>query len=91
MHALLLAALMSLPIYPLNPAGQDTISFINMHVAVGLNGPNSYVSAGPEFSARYEMVLHHPFVFRATGDYRYGRVTSILYPNGDIHRGTIGL
>lgn len=89
MTALLFATLVSLPIYPLNPVEQDTISFINVHVTAGLNGPGSIVNTGPEFTVKYEMVIAHPFIIRTAFDYRYGAVRSIHYPDGGLHRMTV--
>jgi len=86
--ALLFATLVSLPIYPLNPVQQDTVSFINLHVTAGFNGPSSIITSGPELTFKYEMVIAHPFILRSAFDYRYGTVSSIHYPDGDLHRGT---
>ncbi|UCD63591.1 MAG: hypothetical protein JSW34_12735 [Candidatus Zixiibacteriota bacterium] len=86
MTALALAALMSLPLYPLNPTVQDTLNHMNLHVTAGMNGPSSVVSGGPELTVKYEMLFNHPFVLRAALDYRYGEVSSATFPDGDMHR-----
>ena len=87
MTALIFTTLLSLPLYPLNPTGQDTVSFINVHVTAGLNGPGAVVSTGPELTVKYEMTLVYPLILRTAFDYRYGSISSSVYPNGDIHRG----
>ena len=86
MIAIILATLMSLPIYPLNPTVQDTINTMNLHITAGINGPSSSISSGPEITAKYELMLIHPFVFRGSIDYRYGTVSTSLYPRGELHR-----
>lgn len=92
MTALLLAALLSSsPVYPLNPVKQDTLSHMSLHFTAGLNGPGSVVSTGPEVTAKWEMTIVHPFVGRMAVDYRYGKVNSVVYPDGTLHRTTISL
>ena len=86
MTPLLFAALLGLPLYPLNPVEEDTISFTNLHITAGLNGPGAVVSTGPDLTAKYEMVVYHPVIVRAAVDYRYGSVSSNVYPDGDLHR-----
>ena len=76
---------MCLPIAPLNPLEQDTLTSVNLHFSVGVSSPNGIVSLGPELSARYEMLAVHPFVIRGAVDYRYGKMKSRLFPQGDIH------
>ncbi len=85
MFTLILASLLSLPLYPLNPVAQDTLSPANLHFTLGVNGPNSIVSTGPEMSLKYEMLVDHPLVMRVAVDYKYGAVTTRLFPNGYIH------
>ncbi len=85
MFTLILASLLSLPLYPLNPEAQDTLASANLHFTIGVNGPNSIVSTGPEMSLKYEMLVQHPIVIRAAVDYKYGDVTTRLFPNGYIH------
>lgn len=91
MTALLFATLISLPVYPLNPSKVDTLSNVNLHFTAGLNGPGSVVSTGPELTAKYEMTIVYPFVGRAAVDYRYGKVNSVVYPDGALHRTTFSL
>jgi len=87
MTALIFTALLSLPLYPLNPTGQDTVSFVNVHVTAGLNGPGAVVSTGPEVTVKCELALTHPLILRGAFDYRYGSISSAVYPDGDVHRG----
>lgn len=91
MLTLLLTGWLCAPIAPLNPLEQDTLSTSNLHVAVAMTGPNGVVTAGPEFSARYEMLMLHPIVIRAGGEYKYGETYSTLYPRGRLHSATISL
>ncbi|UCG60884.1 MAG: hypothetical protein JSV52_11200 [Candidatus Zixiibacteriota bacterium] len=91
MTALLFATLLSLPIYPLNPVLEDTVNNVNLHLTAGFNGPGSVVSTGPELTVKYEWMVHHPFIVRAAFDYRYGTVRSVVYPDGDLHRGQLSL
>jgi hypothetical protein len=86
MTALVLATLMSLPVYPLNPTSQDTVTYMNLHVTAGLNGPGSLMSTGPELTAKYELMIVYPVILRGAFDYRFGAVNSNVYPNGDLHR-----
>ncbi len=91
MTALVFATFMTLPLYPLNPTGQDTINYMNLHVTAGLNGPSPIVSAGPDLTVKYELMIHHPFIVRAAFDYRYGSISSPVYTDGDLHRGLFSL
>jgi hypothetical protein len=77
--------------YPLNPTEVDTVSSMNMHITAGVNGPSSVLSMGPEVTLKYEYRLTHPFILRTSLDYRYGKVSSILLPDGELHRGMISL
>lgn len=88
MLTLILTSLLSLPLYPLNPVDQDTLAAANLHFTLGVSGPNAIVSSGPELSLKYEMLIDHPFVVRAAADYRFGSVTTRLFPNGQMHTGT---
>jgi hypothetical protein len=84
MNALLLATWLSLPLAPLNPVKEDTLSAMSLHLTAGLACPNGIVSAGPILSANYEMLVIHPFMVRGTVDFKYGRVRSILFPQGHL-------
>ncbi len=86
MLALCLAAIMSLPIYPLNPTKVDTLNTMNLHITAGINGPSKALSTGPELTAKYEYLLYHPIVLRSSLDYRFGDINSTVLPNGSIHR-----
>ena len=91
MHNLLLTTWLCLPVFPLYPVEQDTIAPVNLHFTVGLSGPNGLVAAGPEVTAKYEMLLIHPVIVRTAFDYRYGRVNSKLYPSGNLHAATVSV
>ncbi|NOY89512.1 MAG: hypothetical protein GXO93_09050 [FCB group bacterium] len=86
MYIILLATLLSLPLYPLNPTTQDTINYMNLHITAGIDSPSGVVSMGPEVSIKYEMVLQHPFIFRTAFDYRYGTINNRVYPKGKLQR-----
>ncbi len=89
MYALLLASWLCSPVFPLNPIAQDTIASVNVHLTVGLSGPNSVVGSGPEVTSKYEIRLIHPLVVRTALDYRFGRVNSILFPKGTLHNAAV--
>lgn len=84
MTALLFAALMSLPLYPVNPTEQDTLNVMNVHITAGVDGPNGVVSTGPELSLKYEMLLFHPLVIRPSLDFQFGSVKGAVFPHGDL-------
>ncbi len=88
MHALLLATLISLPLYPVNPIQQDTVAVMNAHFSVGVSAPNGIIGAGAEGSARYELLAYHPFVVRGGIEYRIGALTAKRYPEGYLHGAT---
>ncbi len=77
--------------FPLNPTEQDTLDYMNLHLTAGMSGPNHLVSSGLEISAKFETLIHHPFVLRAAVDYKYGNMTSKAYPKGSIHGTTYSL
>jgi len=91
MQALLLAALMALPLYPLNPIEQDTLATFNAHMTAGVSAPNGITSTGAEVSTMVEMLVVHPFVLRGGLDYRFGRLTARRYPDGLLHGSTLSL
>ena len=91
MTALVFATFMSLPLYPLNPTAQDTIAYMNLHLTAGINGPSPILSAGPDLSVKYELMVYHPFVVRAAFDYRYGSINSPVYAGGSLHRGLFSI
>lgn len=91
MHALLLASLLSLPIYPLNPVAEDTLALRNLHLTVGVSSANNVMDAGPELTAKFEFLVVHRFVLRSAFDYRYGKVTTNRLPKGRLHSSTISL
>lgn len=91
MLALLMAAMMSLPLYPLNPVEEDTLATINAHLSMGFRAPTDVVSAGPEVSAKYELLVMHPVVMRTSVDYGYGELSSKQYPRGPLHSASVAL
>ena len=80
-----------LPAFPLNPTAQDTLALMNLHFTVGMSGPNRLTKAGPEVTAKYEILMVHPVVARMAFEYRFGEANSKLYPAGDFHGGTLSL
>jgi len=80
-----------LPLAPLNPIEEDTLAPMNLHFTAGLANPNGIVSAGPVFSANYEMLVIHPFMVRSSVDFRYGRMTSNLFPKGHLWSMMVGV
>ena len=88
MYVLLIAAWLLSPIFPLNPTQQDTLNHVNIHLTAGISGPTRLSTPGPEFTIKYELMFHHPFVLRTAFDYRYGKMKSVLYSEGKFH-GTI--
>ncbi len=89
MFVLLIAAWLISPVYPLNPVQQDTLNHVNLHLTAGFNGPSRMITSGPEVTIKSEFMIHHPFVIRTAFDYRYGNMTSNLYPKGKFHGTTI--
>lgn len=85
MHVLLIAIWLISSAFPLNPIQQDTLNHANMHLTAGINGPNHLIAPGPEVTAKYEVMFHHPFVLRVAFDYHYGKMNSNLYPKGKFH------
>ena len=85
MYGIILTSLLSLPIFPLNPAKQDTLNSMNLHITVGMASPSELLSIGPEFTIKYEFLFEHPFLLRTGLDYRYGRMNQLKYPKGDYH------
>ena len=85
MTALLLASLLYLPLWPVNPVQQDTASFLNLHVSAGVTAPNGVAATGGDVSVKLEMLLIHPFVIRGAVDYRFGQTMAIRLPDGLVH------
>ena len=90
-NTILMTSWLCLPLAPLNPVEEDTLASSSLHFTVGVAKPNGIVTAGPLVSAKYEMLVLHPFVVRGTIDFKYGRVTSHLYPNGHLYSTLLGL
>jgi hypothetical protein len=84
MNALLLVTWLSLPLAPINPVEEDTLSDMSLHFTAGLANPNGIVTAGPVLSVNYEILVIHPFMVRGTVDFKYGRMKSNLFPKGHL-------
>ena len=85
MYGLIITALASLPIFPLNPTQDDTVNTMNFHFTAGVVSPSELVSVGPELTIKYEFLFSHPLVLRTGLDYRFGRMNQLKYPKGDYH------
>ncbi len=91
MPALVFAAMLSLPLYPVNPVKQDTVNFMNMHITAGFTGPNGILATSAEFTTRYELMIVYPLVVRAGVEYKVGSVTHGSFPEGLLYGPTIAL
>jgi hypothetical protein len=91
LNTLLMTSWLCLPMAPLNPVEEDTLSSISLHVAVGATNPTGILTAGPLLAARYEVLALHRFMVRGTIDVKYGRVTSGQFPNGHLYSTMIGV
>ncbi|MCK4606038.1 MAG: hypothetical protein KAU35_01955 [candidate division Zixibacteria bacterium] len=91
MHALLFSALLSLPLYPVNPIKQDTVNFMNAHFTAGFTGPNGILSTSAEFTTRYELMVVYPLVVRAAAEYKIGSVIDGHFPEGLLHGPTVAV
>lgn len=85
MYSLVLTALVSFPIFPLNPTQDDTANSMNIHFTAGVVSPSELISIGPEMTLKYELLFSHPIVLRTGLDYRFGRMNQLKYPKGDYH------
>ncbi len=85
MYALIITALAGLPIFPLNPTQNDSVSTMNVHFTAGVVSPSELISAGPELTVKYELLFSHPFIIRTGLDYRFGRMSQLKYPKGGYH------
>lgn len=85
MLALLCASLLTLPLYPLNPTDQDTLSAQTVRIGLGMNGPNTYAKVSPEINLKYELLIQHPVVVRMGVDYRPTFMNSKQHPDGVLH------
>ena len=90
MNALVLTALLYMPLAPINPVEEDTLSSMAFHFTAGMAGPNGVVSVGPEVSAKLEMLVLHPFMVRGTIDGKYVQTRSGLFPEGNLYTLTLG-
>lgn len=91
LNALVMTSWLCLPIAPLNPVEEDTLASINLHVSVGFSNPNGVISVGPIISAKYEILAIHPLMVRGTADFKYGQLTSRLYPTGHLYTSMFGI
>ena len=97
MFTLILTAWLSLPLAPLNPVEQDTVSAMNLHFNAGIGTPNRIMSSGPVLSTKWEMLAIHPVIIRGTLDYRLGdfrnraleHIEDIDKYDGKIHQLTL--
>lgn len=97
MHALLLTVWLCLPLAPINPIEQDTVSALNLHLTAGVSSPTSILSTGPVFSAKWEMLAIHPVIIRSAIDYQYGSfknhtfrlLKDISIVKGNLHQFTL--
>lgn len=89
MIAYLFASLLALPIYPLNPTVQDTVAVSNIHMTIGINGPNRVAGVSPEITLKYEWLIDHPYLVRLSAGYTNSLIDSRFYPNGTLHGFTI--
>jgi hypothetical protein len=82
---------LGLPIAPLNPIEEDTLAAMNFHVAAGMTTPNGVLPMLPEVTFKYEALILHPLIARASLDYQYGHLKSKVLPRGSLHQGTLSL
>lgn len=75
----------------MNPIEQDTLPEYSMHFSIGITSPNGIVSAGPQFSVSYEMLVVHPLIIRGGMDYNFGEMRSRQYPRGGLHANLLSL
>ena len=79
MFTLIMSAWLMLPMAPINPIEQDTLSAINLHITAGMSGSGGNISPGPEISAKWEMLAIHPILIRSSIDYRYGEFSDRFF------------
>lgn len=91
MLSLLAVTWLSLPLVPLNPVEEDTLSDWNFHLALGASTPNHFVSAGPDLSVMFEKLALHPLVIRSSADYQYGATQTNHFFSGHAHQFTFSL
>lgn len=89
MNVLLLATLMSLPIYPLNPVDEDTLAAFNLNLSAGVAGSNELFDIGPVFVWKNEWLIDHPIVIRTSAEYRFGDVAFTTIPRGTANQLTL--
>jgi hypothetical protein len=83
MNPLLFTLILLAPIVSKNPIEQDTIKTINIHLFAGFHPGNEMLTPGGEAGAKFEYLLIHPFVVRASTDYNFASVSNAHFPKGD--------
>jgi hypothetical protein len=84
MHVLLITTWLFLPLAPLNPIEQDTLASMNLHLTVGIDGPNGILSVGPVVSSNWELLVVHPFMVRGLVEGSYSQTRSKHLPKGHL-------
>ncbi|UCD16643.1 MAG: hypothetical protein JSV44_09290 [Candidatus Zixiibacteriota bacterium] len=83
MNTLFLTALLLSPMISPNPAVQDTLDDLNLHIVAGGNMGGEVTDAGPEFGMKVEYLLLHPIVVRLAGSYTFAEIKGTGVPDGD--------
>ncbi len=91
MLALIVAAWLAAPMFPINPIEQDTLASTNMHLTVGLTGPNKVSRPGVEFTGKYELLLRHPWVLRGSAEYSFSQIDDRNMSDGNIHAAALAI
>lgn len=73
MYHLIMTAWLCLPLAPINPIQQDTVSAMNLHFTAGISSPTGILSTSPVFSTKWEMLAIHPVILRGSFDYQFGK------------------
>ena len=97
MYILILTVWLSLPVAPLNPIEQDTVSAMNLHFTAGLSSPTGILATGPVFSVKWEILAIHPLILRSGIDYQFGAFKNRTFNtfdnikeiNGKVHNLTL--
>ncbi len=91
MLAFLAAAWLCMPVVPLNPVEEDTLSDWSVHVTLGLATPNHFIDAAPDLTLKLEKLWTHPLILRAALDYQYGQLNPKYIFDGTSHQFTLSL
>jgi hypothetical protein len=84
MNELILAMFLLAPIVSKNPVAQDTIAAANIHLTAGVRPGNYIIGEGVEGGLKFEYLLFHPIILRASADYSHSNMESFRYPDGKI-------